>query len=175
MKTFEDFIKEHNDKIPNTKIDNKNEKYNELQELDALKTKVLKYVLYKKRTEKEVRQKFSSFQDTILLEEVVENLKQNGYIDDENYIKRAVDEHIAIHTLSLREMRNKLYTKGLNSDMIDSYFTKKQEELKNYEIACAKKIILKKQMQLEKQEVEHFLLKKGYLLENIKIAYEETD
>lgn len=172
MKTFEDFIKEHNNSQITQKED-KNEKYKQLQELDDLKTKVLRYVLYKKRTEKEIRQKFSSSQDANLLEDVIENLKQNGYINDENYIKRAVDEHLAIHTLSLREMRNKLYTKGLNSDMIASYFSKHQEQLKQYEIECAKKLILKKSTQLEKEEVERFLFKKGYSSENVKIAYEE--
>ena len=34
-------------------------KIEEFKEFDKLKTKVLKYVLYKKRTEYEVRQKFS--------------------------------------------------------------------------------------------------------------------
>ena len=38
-----------------------------IEEFDAVKTKVLKYVLYKKRTEREVRQKFeSSIEEDIL-------------------------------------------------------------------------------------------------------------
>ena len=50
----------------------------ELIEFDNLKTKVLKYIVYKKRTEKEVRQKFSSSStDANLLEDVIENLKEN--------------------------------------------------------------------------------------------------
>jgi len=41
-----------------------------IEEFDREKTKVLKYVLYKKRTEKEIRQKFSSSIDENLLEDV---------------------------------------------------------------------------------------------------------
>ena len=44
-----------------------------IQEFDNIKTKMLKYIMYKKRTEKEVRQKFSSSVDEILLDDVIEN------------------------------------------------------------------------------------------------------
>ena len=52
-----------------------------IEEFDSVKTKVLKYIMYKKRTEKEVRQKFSSSVDENLLDEVIENLKELGYED----------------------------------------------------------------------------------------------
>ena len=91
-----------------------------IEEFDQAKTKVLKYILYKKRTEKEVKQKFSSSVDENLLEDVIEELKQNGYLSDENYVERAVHEFLAINTLSMKEIRNKLYAKGIESDIIDS-------------------------------------------------------
>ena len=53
-----------------------------IQEFDNIKTKMLKYIMYKKRTEKEVRQKFSSSVDEILLDDVIENLKELGYINE---------------------------------------------------------------------------------------------
>ena len=46
-----------------------------IEELDALKTKILKYVLYKKRTEKEIRQKFSEA-DENMLEDAISYLKE---------------------------------------------------------------------------------------------------
>ena len=76
--------------------------YNNIEEFDKLKTKILKYIMYKKRTEKEVIQKFSSSADQNLLEDVIEHLKEIGYINDENYIERAVNEFMAINTLSIR-------------------------------------------------------------------------
>ena len=167
-----------------------------IEEFKQAKTKVLKYILYKKRTEKEVRQKFSSSVDENLLEDVIEELKQNGYLSDENYVERAVHEFLAINTLSMKEIRNKLYAKGIESDIIDSYFSKNTETLEDYEIQCAKKIILKKaqletiedereisnkgkaKKQLEiinKEEIENYLYKKGYSSENIKTAFEQVE
>ena len=128
--------------------------------------------MYKKRTEKEVRTKFSSSdmnKDT--LEDVIENLKENGYINDESYIQRAINEFLAINTLSLKEIRNKLYAKGISSSIIDTYFCKHDEELQEYELMCAKKIALKKQSQMEQNDIEAFLYRKGYSKESIKYAF----
>lgn len=193
MKSAEEFIKEHgkpqfgklenkkseNQKLENQKLNNKQqettEMANELLEFDQLKTKVLKYVLYKKRTEQEVKNKFSSSQNANMLEEVIDNLKENGYINDVNYIERAVNEFLAISTLSLKEMKNKLYAKGLSTNLIDNYFTEHIDVLEEYELSCAKKIILKKQMQLEKEEIERFLYKKGYPSSCVRKVYEEME
>ncbi|MCI9087162.1 MAG: hypothetical protein HFJ32_01175 [Clostridia bacterium] len=147
---------------------------NELVEFDNLKTKVLKYIVYKKRTEKEVRQKFSSsLVNPNLLDDVIENLKENGYINDVVYIQRAMNEFLAINTLSLKEIRNKLYAKGLERDIIDTYFSDHEEKLDEYEITCAKKIATKKQNQMEQTDIENFLYRKGYKKESIRLAFED--
>lgn len=145
---------------------------NKLVEFDNLKTKVLKYIVYKKRTEKEVRQKFSSSSiNQNLLDDVIENLKENGYINDAVYIQRAMNEFLAINTLSLKEIRNKLYAKGLERDIIDTYFLNNEEQLEEYEIICAKKIVTKKQNQMEQKDIENFLYRKGYKKESIGQAF----
>ncbi len=147
---------------------------NQLVEFDNLKTKVLKYIVYKKRTEREVRQKFSSSSiNQNLLDDVIENLKENGYINDEGYIQRAMNEFLAINTLSLKEIRNKLYAKGLERDIIDTYFSNHAEQLEEYEIACAKKIAIKKQTQMEQTDIENFLYRKGYTKESVRLAFED--
>lgn len=149
--------------------------YEELQEFDKLKTKVLKYIMYKKRTEKEVYQKFSSSDDQNLLEDVIEHLKEIGYLNDNNYIERAMNEFMAINTLSIKEMKNKLYAKGVSSDIIDTYFEKYEDDILMYEINCAKKIILKKQSQMEKEQIEQFLYRKGYPSSVVKEAFETLE
>ncbi len=190
MKNFEDFIKEH----PNIKASSKlyehtnqssetnieknkatNEKYASIEEFDKIKTKVLKYVLYKKRTEQEIRQKFLSTVDQNVLEDVVQNLKENGYINDFSYIERAVNEFMAIKTLSIKEMKIKLYSKGISNNIIDEYFNENQETLELYEISCIKKIVSKKKTNMDDEEIQNYLYKKGYKNENIKIAFEELE
>ena len=80
---------------------------------------------------------------------------------------------MAIKTLSIKEIYMKLYAKGISSNTIEGYFNENKEILEQYEISCAKKIILKKSSQMEEEEIKNFLYKKGYKSENIKIAFEE--
>ena len=142
----------------------------ELEKKDNLKTKILKYIMYKKRTEEEVKRKFGNIDDHELLEEIIDELKENGYINDNNYIERAIAEFINLKNLSLKELKYKLLSKGLKKNLIDDYFSQKSDELEDYEINSAKNIILKKKNSMEEQELIQFLLKKGYKIENIKQA-----
>ena len=142
----------------------------ELEKKDNLKTKILKYIMYKKRTEEEVKRKFGNIDDHELLEELIDELKENGYINDNNYIERAIAEFINLKNLSLKELKYKLLSKGLKKNLIDDYFSQKSDELEDYEINSAKNIILKKKNSMEEQDLIQFLLKKGYKIENIKQA-----
>ena len=146
-----------------------------VEEYDKLKTKVLKYIIYKKRTEKEIRQKFSKTIDEDILEDIIDELKENGYIDDLNYIDRAVNEFIALKNLSIREIKYKLFAKGLSNDIIDEYISSNFDELMEYEIKSAKNIIIKKQSMKDDEEIKQGLLKKGYIAENVKEAFNEVE
>ena len=146
-----------------------------VEEYDKLKTKVLKYIIYKKRTEKEIRQKFSKTIDEDILEDIIDELKENGYIDDLNYIDRAVNEFVALKNLSIREIKYKLFAKGLSNDIIDEYISSIFDELMEYEIKSAKNIIIKKQSMQEDEEIKQGLLKKGYIAENVKEAFNEVE
>ena len=142
----------------------------ELERKDKLKTKMIKYIMYKKRTEEEIKRKFANIEETELVEEVIEELKEIGYINDSNYIDRAVTEHMNINNLSVKELKYKLMSKGLNINLIEDYVSSKNEELTEYEINSAKNIILKKQGNTEEQDIIQYLIKKGYKIDNIKEA-----
>ena len=144
-----------------------------IEEFDKYKTKILKYILYKKRTEKEVITKFSKEIDEVLLEDIIENLKENGYINDEEYIKRALNEYMNINTYSIKEIENKLRLKGLKSNFIEKYIEENEEELKMYELKNAIKIATKKKDKTL-EEIYAFLYRKGYSSENIKKAIEKV-
>ena len=143
-----------------------------IEEFDKLKTKVLKYIMFKKRTEQEVRQKFR--EDSIeLLNDVIEELKELNYINDENYINRAVNEFKNLKNMSIKEIEYKLMTKGIKKDIISNYICKNKEELLDYELNSAKNIFIKKQNAIATEEIINYLKKKGYLEETIKIAKED--
>ena len=139
--------------------------YNE--EFDKLKTKMLKYIMYKKRTEREIRQKFSNM-DEAMVDDAIEYLKEADYINDSNYVERAVQEFININTLSIKEIKYKLASKGIESKLTEDYISKHIDELEEYEIKCAQKIYNKKINNSEKIEVINFLRKKGYKENSIK-------
>ncbi len=59
-----------------------------IEEFDKAKTKILKYIIYKKRSENEIRKKFSKEFDENLLEDIIEYLKEANYINDKEYIEK---------------------------------------------------------------------------------------
>ena len=140
-----------------------------IEEFDEAKTKVLKYVCYKKRTEYEVKNKFSKTIEENLLDDVIGELKEIGYIDDYKYVLRAINEFMALNNLSIKEIKYKLMSKGVKNDIIEDYISENYDTLIEYEIKSAKKIAVKKS-NLEKQDLKMYLMKKGYREESIREA-----
>ena len=105
-----------------------------IEEFDKGKTKILKYILYKKRSENEVRRKFAKELDENMLEDISEYLKEAKYINDNDYIRRTVNNFIILKNLSIKELKYKLLAKGLNKNDIEDYIYENKEELEEYEI-----------------------------------------
>lgn len=140
-----------------------------IEDLDFAKTKILKYISFKKRTENEVRLKFNKVINQDLLDDAIEELKENGYIDDNKYIVRAVNEFIALKNLSIKEIKYKLMAKGINKNLIEDYISNNKDTLVDYELKSAKNIAIKKS-NLEKEEIKNYLMKKGFALDSIDEA-----
>lgn len=138
-----------------------------VEDFDKLKQKVLKYVFYKKRTEQEVRSKFEN-EDSDMMEDMIEFLKEEKYINDEDYIFRSINEFMALKNLSLKEIQYKLYQKGIDRSLVEDYFNNNYDTLLDYEIKSAKTIYQKKSRDMEIEEIVNFLYKKGYSSDSIK-------
>lgn len=135
---------------------------NNIEEFDKQKTKVFKYIIYKKRTEQEIRNKFRGQIQEEMLEEIIEYLKEANYINDYEFIEKQVREYMNLKTMSIKEIRYKLYAKGLDRRLIEKYMDKNYEQLKEYEEKCIEKIKQKKSGTMEEQEIEQYLYRKGY-------------
>lgn len=144
-----------------------------IEEFDKEKTRILKYILYKKRTEQEVRRKFSNEIEENLLEDIIEYLKEAKYINDNDYIERTINNFMILKNLSIKEIQYKLQAKGLTKNQIEDYFSENREELEEYEVKSVGNIIYKKSASMETEEIKQYLLKKGYKLENINKAIEQ--
>ena len=144
-----------------------------IEEFDEQKTRVMKYIVFKKRTEQEVRTKFAGTIEENMLEDIIEYLKEAKYLDDKEYIEKAINNFKILKNLSLKEVKYKLLAKGLNKNDIEDYFYEHKEELNEYEQNSARNISYKKQRDMEMDEIKQYLLKKGYSMDNINIVFEE--
>ena len=149
------------------------EKFEEAEKIEKLRNKMLKYIVYKKRTEAEIRQKFEE-EDENMVEDAIEYFKELKYIDDSVYVERAIKEYIALRNLSIKEIAYKICQKGVSKSLVDDYICKNKETMIEYEISSAKNIIKKKAGQ-EEQEIKNFLYKKGFMSESVNIAFDELE
>ena len=132
------------------------------EEFDSEKTRIMKYIIFKKRTENEVRQKFQSSIEENMLEDIIEYLKEAKYIDDNEYIEKQINEYMLLKTLSIKEIKYKLLSKGLDKNLIEDYISNHYEELQEYEKRCLEKIKSKKSGTMDELKLKQYLLKKGY-------------
>ena len=128
--------------------DIKTTKINDLKRKDEAKTRIMKYITYKKRTEQEVRKKFKNEIDEQLLDEIIEYLKEANYM--------------LLKTLSIRELKYKLLEKGLDKKLVEKYIEDNREELEEYEKKCIEKIRRKKAGNMEEEKINQYLFRKGY-------------
>ena len=132
------------------------------EEFDKYKTKVMTYILYKKRTESEVRKKFCSVMEEEILDDIIEYVKEAGYINDQEYIKKLVQEYMNLKEMSIREIKLKLYQKGIYADEINNYIEENREMLEEYELNSARKVFDKKKNLNDKQKITRYLLNRGF-------------
>lgn len=163
-------VENSENRIIDKEYDEDNTSSYSLIEFDDAKTKILKYVLYKKRSENEIKRKFEKIYSEEIIEDVIDNLKEKGYINDLVYIERTVNEFMALKNLSMKEIKYKLISKGVKTKYIESYFESNYEVLLDYEKKSAKNLVKKKINTMEENELRVYLIKKGYKEESIKEA-----
>lgn len=146
----------------------------EIIEEDKLKSKIFKYISYKKRTESEIRQKFADVNQD-MLDNVIEYFKEQNYINENDYIERSIKEFLALKNLSIKELTYKLLQKGVKKSVLDDYVLENREMLVNYEIESAKRLIQKKSSNMEIEEIKNYLFQKGYMSDTISIAIDEIE
>ncbi len=132
------------------------------EEFDKKKTKVMEYILYKKRAEFEVRKKFSNSIEEDMLNDIIEYLKEAGYINDNEYVKKAFEEYMKLKNMSIREMKAKIYAKGIEAYYIEDYIDENRETLEEYELNSAKKLMEKKKRIADGKKIKLYLLNKGF-------------
>jgi len=87
---------------------------------------------------------------------------------------RAIDEYMALKTLSIKEIKYKLICKGIKSNQIDEYIQNNKYQIEEYEQNCARKIVNKKSKYMEDYEIKNILRKKGYSEDTICMVFDSN-
>ena len=142
------------------------------------------YILSKySKTEKELRDKLKSGKkyDDETIDKTIDFLKKHKYIDDDAFVKRYFEIHKS--NSSYRQMKNKLFIKGIKKELIDKIILDEFNDEKIDESSTIKKLLLKKypnyykekdNMDIkEKNKVFSYLARKGFNYDDISTVLRE--
>ncbi len=138
-----------------------------------IEDKLMKYVLFKKRTENEIRQKCKTLNyEENYIEEILEHLKECKYIDDDCYVDKYIKNVMKLKQVSINEIKIDLLRRGISKDLIEKHIT---EELEEYETNSAISLAEKKIKTMDKEKLKRYLLNKGFSYINISKAIDNLE
>ncbi len=136
--------------------------------------KLMKYVIFQRRTECEVRQKCTLLKYTSdYIEEIIEYLTENGYINDVSFAQKYIENVIRLKKSSIYEIKIGMMRKGIDENIIDDAIEKNYESLIEFEKESAIKIVSKKKNE-EIIKIKKYLKNKGYSYTSINDAIDNT-
>ena len=137
--------------------------------------KLMKYVVFKKRTEMEIRQKCKRLEYTDeYIEDIIQYLTENEYINDSRYVERYINNVLKLQKSSIFEMKMDLLRRGVKEEYIDSYIESHRTELEEFENDSARKIVEKKAQTTEIEKIKRYLRGKGYSYTSIADAIDNN-
>ena len=134
-----------------------------------LDDKLMKYVLFKKRTIQEVRDKCKILGFTEeYIEEIIAYLIENGYLDDEVYVMKYILNVLKLKKKSVQEIKFDLLRRGIKEETIEKYVT---VEVREFECSSAIELAKKKYKECaDILKVKKYLMNKGYTRDAINKA-----
>lgn len=143
-------------------------------------TKVLKYLSYRPRSEKEIRDYLAKKKvDTTIIEVIIKTLYQQKFLNDQDFAKMWVRSRTSFSPRSTRVIKMELEQKGIDEGLIEEALN--QEETKVDDLSLARKIATRRMKRLEKEEPQKqkekltgFLGRQGFNWDIIKKVINES-
>lgn len=136
----------------------------------------LKFLNTKLRTEKEIKNKLNNY-DIDSINYTINRLKENGYLNDELYIKSYINDSINLKLIGQNKIRYELKKLNFNDTMINKYLDNFDSDIWLQKI---RKIINKKiasnhnlSGMILKKKIISELISKGFINEQISLVIEE--
>jgi regulatory protein len=129
--------------------------------------KIMNYILYQMRTEAEVRRKCEFLKyDESTIDQIIDYVKEAGYINDAKYAKKYVENAIKLKHQSASELKISLLKKGIDEYLADEVTS--TSEVYDFEYdSCIYNAKKKYDATGNILKVKKFLLSKGYRYEII--------
>ncbi|OGH22389.1 MAG: hypothetical protein A3F31_02565 [Candidatus Levybacteria bacterium RIFCSPHIGHO2_12_FULL_38_12] len=160
-------------------------------------TKAIKFLSYRPRSEKEVRDRlkkkprhsrldrefiyprFREDDSLKIIDQVIKKLKEQEFINDEEFAKWWIEQRNQFKPRSIRIIKMELKQKGIASELIQAHIQSSESRIQN-DLKQAKKLVQKRIQRykgLPKQEVYQklglFLARKGFGWDTIKESVDE--
>lgn len=137
-------------------------------------SKLMKYVIFKKRTEYEVREKCKTLNYTSdYTDEIIEYLKEAEYVNDEIYITKHINNILKLKKASVAEVKLDFMKRGIDFENVDSDLV---ECLYEHERESANYLAIKKYKAGDAiEKIKRYLAGKGYVYSNISNAIDNLE
>lgn len=142
--------------------------------ISMAKSDAIKFVSFKMRTAHEVKMKLREKYTAEIIEETIDYLTQNGYLNDELYTEKFIIEKKKLGRLSKKELSYKLMEKGIKRELTEKVLGKVNYDDEEF----AGKIISKMSKVKNKEEelkIRNYLYKKGFSKESIDKNFKDDE
>lgn len=146
-----------------------------MDNFENLLNKSFKFLSYRPRSEKEVRDYLLRKKaDDITLERIIQSLKENNFINDFDFTKWWIEQRTKFRPKAQRLIKLELLRKGIAKDLIEEILQDKTVETET-DLDKAKKIAQKKLLRYKNEEphkkyekMVRFLASRGFNWDTIK-------
>jgi regulatory protein len=146
-----------------------------------LKERAFRLLAFRPRSEKEIRQKLRlKGAGNKLIEQVVEELKEKGLIDDQKFAASWAESRISNRPMGKFLLRRELMQKGIKKETIEGVIEKAYSE--EDEVELARNLLQRKAKTYKnledvktKKRMMDFLLRRGFSYEVVRQAIKDID
>lgn len=149
-------------------------------DFEGFYNKALKFLSYRPRSEKEVRDNLLKKKATDTTADlIITKLKEQRFLDDKEFTKWWIEQRTLIKPTGLRVIKMELKQKGIDRELVDEIL-QNSEDLVHDELEMARKLVEKKIDKLRNldrqkiyQKLGGFLSRRGFDYDTIKKAIDE--
>lgn len=150
----------------------------------------LRFLSYRTRSEKEVRDKLKVQSEklkvensTVIIDRVIQKLKEKKFINDEEFARLFVENRLRFKPRSLRLIKLELKQKGIDAEIIEKLMADRGSQVAD-DLENAKKLVEKKMERFRNkfgmtrdevyQKLGRYLTSKGFNWDTIKKSIDEV-